>query len=505
MTPTRTDKLVLVAAGYSQAGLQREVNEDHLATPEGLDAELLARRGYLYVVADGMGGHAAGAQASALAVSTVMEAYYGHPSPDPAQALTDALQQANAVIYRQAQYPETAGMGSTVVAALVQGRDLYVAHVGDSRAYLIRGQTIRQITRDHSWVAEQVKAGLLSEEEARRHPQRNVVTRALGSGPDVEVDLSRETLRPGDAVLLCSDGLTDQVRDEEIRQIVVGNDPHKAANRLIELANQRGGSDDVTALVIGIRRARRLAFADLLRSSKFAPIAGGVGIALVILIAVYLALPLIESLMPVAIPSPSPTATTVASTATPTPSAPAATSTATPSPSASTPTATPMPQPSPPTVTPSPPTVEELDQSLHEPWKAGEWEKIIRIVQQILDINPDDAEMTEKLYAAHVNYGRQLAAEGSLDEAKQEFMRALDVKPGGGEAVVELKAWAAGETPTPSATSPEAQPTIHIVQQGEWLWTIARMYGTTAQAIMEANGLTNSIIHPGQELRIPVQ
>jgi len=495
MTPSRANKLVLVAAGCSQAGLQREVNEDHLATPEGVDAELLARRGHLYVVADGMGGHAAGEQASALAVRTVMEAYYGHPSPDPAQALTEAIRQANAALHRQAQHPETAGMGSTVVAALILGRDLYVAHVGDSRAYLIRGRTIRQITRDHSWVAEQVGAGLLSEEEARRHPQRNVVTRALGSGPEVEIDLSREKLRPGDAVLLCSDGLTDGVRDEEIRQVVAGHDPPEAATQLVELASQRGGSDDVTALVIGIRRAPRLAFADRLKSNRFAPIAGGVAIATVILIALYLALPLIESLMPVAIPSPSQTATAVVSTPTPVPSIPAATPTVTPSVSVTTPTATPLPQPSPPTATPSPLTVEELAQSLHEPWAAEDWEKVIRIVQQILAINLDNAEMIEKLYAAHVNYGHQLAAEGKREEARQEFMRALDVKPGGGEAIWELQALAADE----------AQGHIHVVQQGEWLYKIARRYDTTAQAIMEANGLTSTTIHPGQQLRIPVQ
>ncbi len=506
MTPNRAEKLVLVAAGSSQAGLQRAVNEDHLATPEGMDSELLARRGHLYLVADGMGGHAAGEQASALAVSTVMEAYYGHPSLDPAQALTEAIRQANAAVYRQAQHPETAGMGSTVVAALVRGRDLYIAHVGDSRAYLIRGQTIRQITQDHSWVAEQVKAGLLSEEEARRHPQRNVVTRSLGSGPEVEVDLSCERLRPGDAVLLCSDGLTNEVGDEEIRQIVAGNDPQEAANQLVELAQQRGGSDDVTALVIGIRRARRPALVDRLKLSRFAPIVGGVAIAAIILTALYLALPFIKSLMPAAIPSPSPTAVAVVSTPTPPPSVSATTPTATPSPSTPTPTATPMPQPSPTVVMLPTPTVEELHQSLHEPWAAGDWEKVIGIVKQILTINPDNAEMVEKLYAAHVNYGHQLVAEGRPEEAKLEFTHALEVKPDGGEAILAMQALEASETPVPSAIStPAAQPIIHVVQQGEWLWAIARRYGTTAQAIMEANGLTSETIHPGQELRIPVQ
>ena len=384
MTLNRADKLILAAAGHSQAGLQRAVNEDHLATPEGADPELLARLGHLYVVADGMGGHVAGAQASALAVSTVMEAYYGHPSPDPGQALTEAIRQANAALHRQAQYPETAGMGSTVVAALVQGRDLYIAHVGDSRAYLIRGQGIKQITRDHTWVAEQVRDGLLSEEEARRHSYRNVITRALGSGPEVEVDLSREKLRPGDAVLLCSDGLTDEVQDEEIRQIVAGNDPQEAATELVELASQRGGSDDVTALVIGVRRVPRLALADLFRSSKLAPIVGGVAIAAVILIALYWVLALRGSIAPTEVASPSPAAVAVVSTQTPVASVASATPTATSSPSATppavavpveltnTPTSTPTPTDTPiPTSTPTPPCEELIHNGGFE--TAGDW------------------------------------------------------------------------------------------------------------------------------------
>ena len=156
-------------------------------------------------------------------------------------------------------------------------------------------------------------------------------------------------------------------------------------------------------------------------------------------------------------------------------------------------------------------TVEEqLAKSLDEPWAAKEWETVIGLIEQILDINPGYDDMTEKLYAAHVNYGRQLVAEGKLEEAKVEFTRALDVKPDGGEAVAELEALAAGEAPAPSATltpptTPQPQYIIHVVQQGEWLYQIARIYGTTAQAVMTANGLTSSTIHQGQRLRIPTQ
>jgi tetratricopeptide (TPR) repeat protein len=183
------------------------------------------------------------------------------------------------------------------------------------------------------------------------------------------------------------------------------------------------------------------------------------------------------------------------------------------------PTDTPVPPPVATSPVPPTPTLtveEQLAQSLHESWaiasdddkRAEEWEEVIGLIEQIRAINPNYDDMTEKLYAAHVNYGQQLVAEGRLEEAKLEFTRALEVKPDGGEAIAELQALAAGETPAPPATSTptaEAQYTIHVVQPGEWLYQIARDYGTTAQAIMVANGLTSSTIRPGQRLRIPLQ
>jgi len=172
-----------------------------------------------------------------------------------------------------------------------------------------------------------------------------------------------------------------------------------------------------------------------------------------------------------------------------------------------TPVGTPVPTPTPtPTGTPAPTlTVEEqLEQSLHESWEDEEWEEVIGLIEQILAINPHYDDMTEKLYAAHVNYGRRLAAEGKLEEAKVEFTRALDVNPDGGEAIAELQALSAGETPAPPATpTPESQPTIHVVRSGDTLYSIANRYGTTVQAIMAANGLTNYNIHVGQQLHIP--
>ena len=161
----------------------------------------------------------------------------------------------------------------------------------------------------------------------------------------------------------------------------------------------------------------------------------------------------------------------------------------------------------PPTPAPALTKEEQLAQSLHEPWAAKDWVRVISLIEQILAINPNYPNMTEKLYAAHVNYGRQLAAEGKLEEAKMEFTRALDIKPDGAEAMWELEALAGGP-PVPSATPtspPPPQYIVHVVQPGEWLYQIARMYGTTAQAIMVANGLTSSTIYPGQRLLIPTQ
>jgi len=307
----------------SHKGMGREINEDSFAVPEGLDPMLIAKKGLLYIVADGMGGHKAGKTASLMATRTVMSKYYSDPSPDVAQSLERAIQTANAEIYNKAQSPGYEGMGTTLVAAVVKGNWLFVANVGDSRAYLIRGRKIKQITQDHSQVAEQVRAGLLTAEEARHHKFRNIITRSVGTKPKVEVDLFREKIRPGDTVLLCSDGLTNEVRDEEILQIVISNDPQGAAKQLIELANQRGGSDDITVLVLSLIPPPQLAFADLLRSSRFAPVVGGVAIAIVFLIALYWALMLWGTTMSPKTPSLSPSTTAIISTPTSVPSAPA--------------------------------------------------------------------------------------------------------------------------------------------------------------------------------------
>ena len=234
----------------SRRGQQRAVNEDALALPEGVDPELRAQRGHLYVVADGMGGHAAGEQASALAVRTVLEAYYHHPDPDLRWGLVEAVHRANAAIHHQGQQTGAGDMGTTVVAALIHGPELYVAHVGDSRAYRVRGARIECLTADHTLAADTLRLGAITAEEAQTHPYRHVLTRALGSGPEVEVDLSHHLLRWGDRIVLTTDGLTAVVSDEEIRDAVRDRPPEEAAQRLGELAARRGNADDATVVVI---------------------------------------------------------------------------------------------------------------------------------------------------------------------------------------------------------------------------------------------------------------
>jgi serine/threonine protein phosphatase PrpC len=234
----------------TDAGVRRQVNEDSLAVPTDLPPQLLAQKGYLFVVADGIGGHTAGKTASDLAIRVVMQQYYADPSTDVRQSLVQAIQAANAEIHRQAQDLAYAGMGTTVVAAVVRGSSLTVAHVGDSRAYLLRGEGMQVLTQDHTWVAAQVRNGLLTPEQARQHDQRHVLIRSLGREPQVEVDVSRTTLGAGDGFLLCSDGLWELVDKRTIQQLLSTQPAQAAAQQLIDLANQAGGPDNITAVIV---------------------------------------------------------------------------------------------------------------------------------------------------------------------------------------------------------------------------------------------------------------
>ena len=241
----------------SDRGLRRELNEDAYAYAPELD---------LFLVADGMGGHAAGEIASRIAVDSISE-FILHTKEDDGtwphaydehfkrstNRLMAAVRLANTrVLEAMRKDARLRGMGTTVVACLADGETMSVAHVGDSRAYMIRNNQLQRITNDHSWVFEQVQAGMLTEAEAEKHPLRNVITRALGGALQVTPDASEIEVKEGDVFLLCSDGLTGMVPEDEILRIVSEQtgDLEKACQKLIDIANERGGLDNVTAILV---------------------------------------------------------------------------------------------------------------------------------------------------------------------------------------------------------------------------------------------------------------
>ncbi len=267
---------VLRIAHLSDVGRARDHQEDASGVFKPTDPALLARRGELFVVADGMGGHNAGEVASQLALNELQRAYFADANADIQASLAQALQTANQAIYQLSRADaRQMGMGTTAALAVVHNQNVFVSNVGDSRVYLIRGGQITQITRDHSWVEEQVRAGVLTPEQARTHPQRNIITRALGTGPAVEPDFYTGGLQLGDVLVLCSDGLTGHVADQEILLIAGDNPPNVAAQRLIDLANERGGSDNITAIVVRAEPLTASAPAAAAASAQSKPAAGG--------------------------------------------------------------------------------------------------------------------------------------------------------------------------------------------------------------------------------------
>jgi len=234
----------VAAAVLSDSGRERELNED---------AALMVdfAGGGLFAVADGMGGHAAGEVASRLALDELCAAYTYGSGPTP-RRLAQAVQAANLAVYRQATGHE-AGMGTTLAAILVEGGAAVVANVGDSRVYLYRAGSLSRLTRDHSWVAEQVRLGFLSEQEARDHQWRNVVSNALGGDEKVRLDLLGVRIEPGDRLLVCSDGLTVVMEDDDLSTLLAEHAaPQDLSVRLVESANARGGPDNITVVVVDI-------------------------------------------------------------------------------------------------------------------------------------------------------------------------------------------------------------------------------------------------------------
>lgn len=245
----------LTCAARTDPGRRRENNEDSFCTREDLG---------LFIVADGMGGHVAGEIASRLVVQEVERFVAATPSAAAAHApglggtgsagdrLGAALVEANRLLAtRIAEDAALEGMATTAVALLSEAGDIALAHVGDSRAYLWRGGHLTQLTRDHSWVEEQVRAGRLTEEAARRHPWRHVVTRAVSGGTELEVEVAALALEQGDRILLCSDGLSTVVADGGIAEALGMDRPsHEACDELVRRANTAGGPDNVTVVLI---------------------------------------------------------------------------------------------------------------------------------------------------------------------------------------------------------------------------------------------------------------
>jgi protein phosphatase len=246
----------LVSSGLTDVGLVRTNNEDSYRILEPLN---------LFVLSDGMGGEAHGEIASALAVETIVKhcmdgaedsgaTLHGEGGvqwSERTKRLESAVHLANEKIFQSAKAnPEQRGMGATVTAAWVDGAKLSIAHVGDSRAYILRSGNLQQLTKDHSLVAEQVRRGILTPVEAERSEMQSVLLRALGAQPEIEVDADEHVLFPRDIILLCSDGLTRMVTDPEIAgTLQAETDPEKSARRLVELAKESGGQDNITVIV----------------------------------------------------------------------------------------------------------------------------------------------------------------------------------------------------------------------------------------------------------------
>ena len=242
-------------------GCVRENNEDKFEFFQPDDEDVLATKGSFYAVADGMGGHAAGQIASEIALKTTIRAYYADSSPVVEESLRAAIQQANGLIFDAARaISERNGMGTTLTALVVRGEEAFIAQVGDSRCYRLRGSRIEQLTDDHSWVNEQVKRGALSADDAEMSPFRNVITRSIGNSPSVDVDIFTEQLEVGDQFLLCSDGLSNEVTADDMRDAMKRRSPSQAAWDLVDLALERGGRDNCTVLILKIR--------DIVRKNK---------------------------------------------------------------------------------------------------------------------------------------------------------------------------------------------------------------------------------------------
>ena len=231
----------------TDTGILREMNQDYFFASD----EPVGNLPNLYIVADGMGGHKAGDYASRYTTQRVVASVSRSPGEEPVTILSEAISTANKLLMEEAAEDEDKqGMGTTLVAATIIGTKLYVANIGDSRLYII-DKDIRQVTRDHSLVAEMVRIGEVDVSEAREHPDKNIITRAIGAGQNVEADFFEVELQKEDRILICTDGLTNMVEDSAICDIMKEDTPPESrAGQLVDLANHNGGKDNITVMII---------------------------------------------------------------------------------------------------------------------------------------------------------------------------------------------------------------------------------------------------------------
>lgn len=243
-------------AGLTNTGKVRDHNEDAYKIPLDTDDHVLHNKGHLYVLADGMGGHQKGEIASEVTVRTISQEYYASANQlsdddfeaDVVRFLTEAIEKANENVM-----DVTEGGGTTVVATVLYGDSLVSMNVGDSRAYLLRNDTLKLISKDHSLVSRLVEMGKITEEQAINHPRRNVLYQALGQGSEVDIFNYRDHLEPNDIIILCSDGLWGEVSENDIQEVLQqAPTPLQAAEKLIQIANDSGGNDNITTIIVQV-------------------------------------------------------------------------------------------------------------------------------------------------------------------------------------------------------------------------------------------------------------
>lgn len=241
----------MIFAAGTDRGLTREINEDSYNVIAGS-----ANAPYAFIIADGMGGHNCGEIASKASIEYISESIACNagrflPVEGCGDELRRLVEETNTAVYKKSlERSEANGMGTTLTMALVSGESMTVAHVGDSRLYMERNGKMQQLTTDHSYIEELVRKGTITREEAEDHPHKNVITRAVGCMPELEVDILSLSMEKGDMFLLCTDGLTNMVSEHDICEALKGNRPEIACEQLIEAAKERGGEDNITVILI---------------------------------------------------------------------------------------------------------------------------------------------------------------------------------------------------------------------------------------------------------------